>query len=68
VDATRTALITLITPVTSLGLGHFLNGEPLTLQILAGAGLVVLGLLVHEYGHRLSGRLMRLGRCDYGAK
>lgn len=50
-EATRTALITLITPVTSLGLGHFLNSEPLTIQIIGGAALVVTGLLIHEYGH-----------------
>lgn len=51
-EATRTALITLITPMTSLGLGHFLNSEPLTLQIIAGAALVICGLLIYEYGHR----------------
>lgn len=56
-EATRTALITLITPVTSLGLGHFLNSEPLTSQIIGGTALVITGLLIYEYGHGL-GRLL----------
>lgn len=52
-EATRTALITLITPVTALGLGHILNGEALSTQIIMGAGLVIGGLLIYEYGQQL---------------
>jgi drug/metabolite transporter (DMT)-like permease len=44
----RVALITLITPVLALMLGHLLNGEALGMRLLAGAGLVMLGLAVHQ--------------------
>lgn len=53
-EATRTALITLITPVTSLSLGHLLNSEPLTSQIIGGTALVITGLLIHEYSHTVT--------------
>ena len=58
VDASKVALITLITPVAALLLGHFLNGEPLTASIWLGAGLVIAGLVLFEYGdrRRLRGR------------
>ena len=52
VQATRVALISLITPVTSLTLGHFLNHEPITLSIMAGAALIVSGLAVFELGDK----------------
>ncbi len=53
VEATRVALITLVTPVSALLLGHGFNGEPLTVQIWLGTGLVVSGLAAFELGDRL---------------
>jgi drug/metabolite transporter (DMT)-like permease len=53
-DASRVALITLITPIAALLLGHFLNGEPLTVGIWIGAALVIGGLALFEFGDRLS--------------
>lgn len=50
VEATRAALITLITPVSALLLGNALNDEPLTQDIILGAGLVIMGLLTFQYG------------------
>lgn len=50
VQATRVSLITLITPVAALGLGHMLNGEPLTPQVLAGSALILSGLALFEMG------------------
>ncbi len=47
------ALITLITPVCALALGHFLNGEALTLNLLVGTGLILVGLMVHHWGAAL---------------
>ncbi|MGL4409436.1 MAG: DMT family transporter, partial [Zoogloea sp.] len=44
----RVALITLITPVLALMLGHAFNGEALGLRLVAGAGLVLLGLGLHQ--------------------
>lgn len=50
--ATRVALITLITPVFSLLLGKFANGEALTPQVLEGTALILCALLLHELGGR----------------
>lgn len=52
VDAAKVALITLVTPVAALLLGHFLNGEPLTAAVWLGAGLVITGLALFEFGDR----------------
>ena len=48
-DASRVALITLVTPVTALLLGNTLNGEPLTRQILTGTLLILSGLICYEF-------------------
>lgn len=50
VSATRVSLITLVTPVTALLLGRYLNNEPLTLQIASGAMLILAGLAFYEFG------------------
>lgn len=50
VEATKTALITLITPVSALLLGYTLNGEPLTWQIALGTATILVGLLLFQYG------------------
>jgi drug/metabolite transporter (DMT)-like permease len=48
-SATRVALITLMSPMLALLLGHFANNEPLTLHIIQGAALILSALLVHEW-------------------
>jgi len=48
----RIALITLITPVTALLLGSFLNGEHVGMQVWAGAALIMVGLVLHQWGNR----------------
>ncbi|MDX8388119.1 MAG: DMT family transporter [Ghiorsea sp.] len=50
VEATRVALISLLTPVTSLMLGHFLNNEVITTSIYVGSALIISGLAVFELG------------------
>ena len=50
VQATRVAMITLITPVTALALGNMLNGEPLSVEIILGAALILSGLTLFETG------------------
>lgn len=59
VDATKVALITLITPIAALLLGHFMNGEALTASVWLGAGLVLVGLAVFEFGERWLRALIR---------
>jgi len=50
VEATRVALITLITPVLALILGHRLNGEALQAEVMLGTAAILSGLLLFEYG------------------
>ena len=57
VEATRVALITLITPVTALLLGHLLNGEPIGAGVWVGTSAILMGLLLYEYGPRVVGCL-----------
>lgn len=49
-QASTVALVTLMTPVTSLWLGMTFNNENLTLSILLGTGLVLFGLMLHQWG------------------
>lgn len=51
--AERVALITLITPVSALLLGAWLNGEAVSLRIWMGTGLILSGLAIYEYGKYL---------------
>ena len=47
-SAGHVSLITLVTPVTALLLGAWLNGEIITSQVWTGTLLIMLGLFVHE--------------------
>lgn len=47
--ATRVALISLLSPVLALLLGHYLNHEQLTVKIWLGVGLILAALLLHEF-------------------
>lgn len=46
VPASRATLITLLPPVLAMALGHWLNAEPLAWRSVAGAALVMLGLIL----------------------
>ncbi len=54
-SATQVALITLVSPVMALLLGHAVNHEPLTLKVLTGTLLILGALLIHEFSGRLTG-------------
>ena len=56
-DTTRIALISLITPVTVLLIGHFLNGEPLNGAIWTGTALVLAGLIWFQFGSTIAAGL-----------
>jgi len=49
-EASKVALITLITPVAALMLGHWLNGEVIGPRLAAGTGLILAGLAAHQHG------------------
>lgn len=57
VSAHGGALITLLSPVFALLLGAFANHEHLATRVWAGAGLVLLGLALHQWGNFI-GRLL----------
>ncbi|HLP97291.1 MAG TPA: DMT family transporter [Sideroxyarcus sp.] len=52
-EAGRIALITLVTPLLALLLGHGLNNEAVLPQVWLGTASIVLGLGVHQWGARL---------------
>lgn len=56
-DTGRIALITLITPVLALLLGHSLNDEPVLPQVWFGTVLILLGLGLHRWGTEWPARL-----------
>lgn len=58
------ALITLITPVIALSLGNLLNGEALTPALISGAGLIIMGLALYQWGHQLRLLLRKSGLLD----
>ena len=56
-SATQVSLVTLISPVLSLWLGHSLNNEPMTLEIMLGTTLILLALLSHNFFDVFSAKL-----------
>jgi len=53
VSASRISLIALVTPISALSVGSWLNNEPLVSEVWLGAGLVCIGLLLYEFKPRL---------------
>jgi len=53
VSANRLSLITLITPISALSVGSWLNNEPLLPEVWMGAVLVCIGLLMYEFKPKL---------------
>jgi len=58
-EAGRIALITLITPVMALLLGHGLNNEAVLPQVWLGTASIVLGLCLHRWGEQWASRLAK---------
>ncbi len=50
IEASKLALVTLVTPVTALLLGRSLNHEPLGMTVYVGTGLILLGLASFQWG------------------
>jgi len=53
VTASRISLITLVTPISALSVGSWLNNEPLVPEVWMGASLVCVGLLLYEFKPKL---------------
>lgn len=52
--ATTVALVVMITPVLSSVLGILVNDEHFSMRLLAGGALVIFGLALFQFGHKLS--------------
>jgi drug/metabolite transporter (DMT)-like permease len=57
--ATRVALITLVSPLLALMLGHIINHEPLTMKIVTGTLFILSALIMHEFFDRLPALIPR---------
>ena len=62
-EASKVALITLVTPVMALMLGNVLNGETIGLRLGFGTALILLGLTVHQW-ESLGAMLAVRGRAN----
>lgn len=51
-QASKVALITLITPVTALLVGAWLNNEAITMTVVWGTAFILLGLSFYQWGER----------------
>lgn len=58
-EVSRVSLITLITPICAILLGHWLNNELITRAILFGTACIVSGLFCYEFGQPLRARFQR---------
>jgi len=54
------ALVALVTPVLALLLGSALNAEPVQPVVWSGAAVILCGLVLFEFGDRLSRKLVGL--------
>jgi drug/metabolite transporter (DMT)-like permease len=52
--ATRVALISLVSPLLALLLGHNINNEPLTMKVITGTLLILSALIMHAFFDRLT--------------
>lgn len=52
-QATTVALIVMVTPVLSTALGIWVNDEHFSMNLLAGGLLVIAGLALFQFGHKL---------------
>ena len=52
--ATQVALITLVSPLLALMLGHSINREPLTMKVITGTLLILSALIMHTFFDRFT--------------
>jgi len=53
IDASRVALVTLLTPVLALLFGRIFNQEQIGLELYLGATLILLGMGLYQWGERM---------------
>lgn len=52
-EASRTALVTLVTPVLALFIGHQFNHEVLNVDVWLGSACILSGMLLYQWGPKL---------------
>jgi len=57
--ANRVALLTFITPVFALLIGHGLNHEHIPMEVIYGAGFILSALILHQFGDRMVSKSLR---------
>ncbi len=62
--ASRATLLTLITPVLALLLGHALNNERVGIEVWFGTGMILAGLMSHEWGDILLKRFAQRSKTS----
>ena len=55
-DAHQVGLIPMITPVTAMLIGHLLNGEMISMEMITGTAMISFGLLCYQWGYMLKRR------------
>ena len=63
-EAGHIALITLVTPVSALLLGHGLNDDAVLPQVWLGTGSIMLGLCTHRWGGQWLGYLPIIAKIN----
>ncbi len=63
-EASRATLLTLITPVLALLLGHVLNNERVGVEVWFGTGMILAGLMSHEWGEFLLTKATRRSKAS----
>ena len=63
--ASTVALITLMTPVIALWIGTLFNSEIISFSVWLGAGFVLSGLLVHQWGSYILRVIWRANKKNY---
>lgn len=53
VEASKVALITLVTPVSALLLGSYLNNEVISTSVVVGTAFILAGLASYQWGDRI---------------
>lgn len=61
-SATSVAMLTLVSPVLALIIGHEINHEPVSFEVAAGATLILSALLIHSYFDRVFLKSSRTNR------
>lgn len=64
IEASRATLMTLLTPVLALLLGHAFNNERVGIEVWLGTAMILTGLMSHEWGDILLRKISRQAKAS----